>query len=116
MTAVEDRQLIAVMDVRLRWCRATRCRRAPPGCRARRARAPALDSGRFGGDRASQRGQNVQLVLEDALVGAQHLFVFLERRGDEAFAAGNRLLAVVVGRDGVKIDFEISLIAEDGCN
>ena len=66
--------------------------------RRERARG-VLDARRLGRDRLAQRLEDLQLALEDPLVGAEHLLlVFLERRRREAFAAGNRLLALVVGR------------------
>ena len=61
--------------------------------------------------RAAQRLEQLELALEDPLVGAEHLLlVLLQRRRDEALAAGDRLLAVVVGRHAARrFDFEISM-------
>src|SRR5262249_57066330 len=78
--------------------------------RGERARG-ALNARRLRRDHAAQLLEDLELALEDPLVGAEHLlFVFLQRRGDEALAAGNRLLAVVIRRNGVQVrlrDFDV---------
>src|SRR5205823_6291768 len=58
---------------------------------------------------------NLELALENPLVGAEHLlFVLLQRRRDEALAAGNRLLAVVIGRDGMEVRLrDLDVVPED---
>ena len=81
-----------------------RSRPARPARRARAsARAVSWIARRLRRDRAAQRLEQLELALEDPLVGAEHLLlVFLERRRDEALAAGDGLLAVVVGRHAVR--------------
>ena len=70
-----------------------------------------LNPRRLGGDGAPQLVEDLQLAFDDALVGAQHLlFVFLQRRRDESLAAGDGLLAMVVGWHGVQVrlrDFDV---------
>ncbi len=68
------------------------------------ARAVSWMRGASAAIRARRSSKMCELAFEDLLVGAEHLlFVFLQRRRDEAFAAGDRLLAVVVGRHGVQV-------------
>ena len=69
----------------------------------------------FGGDARAKLLEQLDLPLEDPLVGAEHLFfVFLQRRRDEPLASGDGLLAVVVGRNGVQIRFrDLDVVAED---
>ena len=73
-----------------------------------------LHARRLGGDRRAQRLEDLELALEDALVGAQHLLlVLLQRRRDEALAAGHGLLAVVVRRDVVQVRLgDLDVVAE----
>ena len=80
------------------------------GQRARRL----LNARRLGRDTSAQLFEQLDLALENALVGAQHLlFVFLQRRRDEPLAAGDRLLAVIVGRDRVQIRLrDLDVVAE----
>ena len=48
--------------------------------------------------------EDLDLELETPLVGAEHLLLVLfERRRDEALAAGNRLLPVIVGRNAAEV-------------
>ena len=79
--------------------------------RAATARAVSSTRGDSRGDLRAQRLEQLELALDDPLVGAEHLLlVFLQRRRDEALAAGNRLLADVVGRHGVQVrlrDFDV---------
>ena len=70
-------------------------RRSTTGCRASRS---------LSGDRAAQIVEQAQLEFEDAFVGTENfLLVLLQRRRDETLAAGDRLFAMVIGRDGVEI-------------
>ena len=64
--------------------------------------------------RPPQRVEDLHLALDDALVRAEDLlFVLLQRRGDEALAAGDGLLAVVVGRHVAEIRLrDLDVIAE----
>ena len=90
---------------------ASAARTSRRGQRARRV----LDARRFGRHLAAQRLEDLQLALEDPLVGAEHLrLVLLERRRGESLAAGDRLLALVVGRHGVKVGLrDLDVVAED---
>ena len=113
VAAVEDGQLVAVVDVRLdvvvdcgdlgQRGEDVQGGERPRGC---------LNPGRFAGDRAPQDVEDLELALHDPLVGPEHLlFVLLERGRDEALPAGNRLLAVIVGRHGVQVrlgDLDVS--------
>src|SRR5207253_4368521 len=65
--------------------------------------------------RRSSDLENLELALENALVGAEHLLlVFFQRRRDEAFAARDRLLAVVVGGHRVQVRLrDLDVVAED---
>ena len=114
--AVEDRQLVAVVDVRLDVV-VQRGGFGERGEHVERGGGPrgVLDARRLGGDRGAQRLEHLDLALEDPLVGAEDLlFVLLERRRDEALAAGNRLLAVVVGRHRVQVRLrDLDVVAED---
>ena len=102
MAHVGGHELVAVVHVRLGVVSKRRGlgeagqyveRRPPP-------RAVASTARRLGRDAGAQRLDQLELAFDAALVGAEHLlFVRLQRRRDEALAAGNRLLAdVVVGR------------------
>ena len=97
---VDGHQRIAVVHVRLGVVADRRGfgeagEHVERGQRARGVENPR----RFGGHALSQRFEELELAFDDALVGAEHLlFVFLERRRDEALAAGNGLLAVIVAR------------------
>ena len=73
-----------------------------------------LDARRLGRHAAAQRLEDLDLALDDALVGAEDLlFVLLERRRDEALAAGNRLLAVVVRRHAAEVRLrDLDVVAE----
>jgi hypothetical protein len=90
MPRIDDDHLVAVVDVRLDVV----VDRRRFGERAehveRRQRAGGrLDARRLGRDLASQALEDLQLALEDPLVGAEHLLlVLLERRRDVALAAG----------------------------
>ena len=115
MARVDDGQLVAVVDVRLdvvvdRGGLGQRRQHVERGERARRR----LNPRRLGGHRRAQRLEDLELALEDALVGAEDLlFVFLQRRRDEALAAGDRLLAVVVGRHGAQVRLrDLDVVAE----
>ncbi len=107
MTRVDDGHLVAVVHLRLDVVvdgRAFRERRQDVE-RAQRARR-RLDPGRFGGDGRAQGVEDLQLALDDALVGSQNLLLVLLQRGsDEALAAGDRLLPVIVGRHRVEVRF-----------
>ena len=112
MPRVDDRHLVAVVHVRLGVVVDGR-RFGERGEHVERGQGArgGLNARRFGGDRRAQRLEQLELALEDPLVGAEHLLlVFLQRRRDEALAAGDRLLAVVVGRHGVQVrlrDFDV---------
>ena len=64
---------------------------------------------------AAQRLEELELALDAALVGAEHLLlVLLERRRDEALAAGDRLLADVVVGHRVQVRLrDLDVVAED---
>ena len=64
--------------------------------------------------RRAQLLEELDLALEDPFVGAEHLlFVFFQRRRDEPLAAGDRLLAVIVGRNGVQVRLrDLDVVAE----
>ncbi len=74
-----------------------------------------LNARRFGGDAAAQVLEDLQLALEDSLVGAEYLgLVLLERSRGEPFAAGDGLLALIVVRNGVQVRFgDLDVVAED---
>ena len=74
-----------------------------------------LDLCRRPRDARAQRLEELHFALEDPLVGAEDLLlVLLERRRDEALAAGDRLLAVVVRRDVVQVRLRyLDVVAED---
>ena len=74
-----------------------------------------LNPRRLGGDAGAQPLEDRDLELETALVGAEDLlFVLLERRRDEPLAAGDRLLAVVVGRNVAEVRLrDLDVVAED---
>ena len=107
MPCIRDDHFVAFVDVRLRVVvdgRGLRQRgqHIQRGERTRRR----LNARRLSGHGAAQRFEQAQFQLEDALVGTKHfLFVLFQRGRDEALAAGNRLFAMVVGRNGVKIRF-----------
>ena len=65
--------------------------------------------------RPAQLLEELDLALQDPLVGAQDfLFVLLQRRRDEALAAGDGLLAVIVRRHRVQVRFrDLDVVAED---
>ena len=116
MARVDDRQFVAVVDVRLdvvvgRRCFGERRQDVDGGQCPRRG----LDPGRLGRHRQPEPLEDLELALEDALVGAQHLLlVFLQRRRDEPLAAGDGLLAVIVGGHGAKIRFrDLDVVPED---
>ena len=109
---VGDREFVAVVHLGLDVVvdaprsRPGRASTSSVGERPRRV----LDPRRFGRDAGAERLEELELALEDPLVGAEDLvFVLLQRRRDEALAAGNRLLAEVVGRHACRFDFEISM-------
>src|SRR5204863_498964 len=62
----------------------------------------------------AKRLEELELALDDPLVGAEHLLlVLLQGRGDEALAAVYRLLALVVGRDGAHVRFrDLDVVAK----
>src|SRR2546425_1237358 len=63
-----------------------------------------LYAGRFGCARPPQSLEDIELALEDPLVGAEHLlFVVLQRRRDEALPARDRLLPMVISRHRVQV-------------
>ena len=108
--------LVAVVHVRLRVVvdrrrLGQRGQRVERGQRARRV----LDARRLRGDLGAQPLEQLDLPLEDPLVGAEHLLlVLLQRRRDVALAAGDRLLALVVGRHGVQVRLrDLDVVAED---
>ena len=113
--AVDDGELVAVVDVRLDVVadRGSFGERGEHVERRQRARR-GLDARRLGGDLPAQPLEDLELALEDALVGAEHLLlVLLERRRDEALATGDRLLAVVVGRHRVEVRLrDLDVVAE----
>ena len=81
------------------------------GQRARRC----LDSRRFCGHRTDKCFEELELAFKNPLVSAEHFFfVFFQRRRDETLAAGDGLLAQVVGRDGVQVGFgDLDVVPED---
>ena len=88
MSRVHDCHLVAVVHVRLDvvvdGCALSKSRQHVQG---RERAGGRLDSRRFAGNRRPERLEDLQLALEDALVGAQDLFfVFLQRGSDEALA------------------------------
>ena len=96
-------------------CRPPRLRRAPPARRASRWPAPCpARAGASAATRARSRSKISSSRSSDALVGAEHLlFVLLQRRRDEPLAARDRLLAHVVGRDGVQVRLrDLDVVAE----
>ncbi len=116
MAHVGRGQLVAVVDVAA-WCSCRRprsrparpARRAPPG-----PRAVSSTRGASAVDPRAQRLEELELALDGALVGAEHLLlVVLERRGDEALAAGDRLLADVVVGHRVEVGLrDLDVVAE----
>ena len=115
MTRVDDGHLVAVVHLGLDVIvdgRVFRERRQDVE-RAQRARR-RLDPGRLGGDGRAQGVEDLQLALDNALVGSQNaLLVLLQRGSDEAFATGDRLFPVIVGRDRVEVRFRhLDVIAE----
>ena len=117
MTAVGDEEVVAVVDVRFDVVRKGGRLGQPgqhvEGGEAARGflnpRAPRAAT------RAAKLLEELDFALEDPLVGADHLLlVLLQRRRDEPLSAGNRLLAVIVGRNGVQIRFgDLDVVAED---
>ena len=82
--------------------------------RGERARG-RLNPRRFGGDRARAARSKISSSRSRIRSSApEHLlFVFLQRRRDEALAAGDRLLAVIVGRHGVQVRLrDLDVVAE----
>ena len=73
-----------------------------------------LDARRLGRNRLPQGFEDLQLALEDPLVGAEHLLlVFLQRGRREALAAGNRLFALIVGRHRMQVRLRnLDVVAE----
>ena len=116
MAAVADGELVAVVHVRLDVV-AERRRFRQPGKHVERGERTrrVLDACGVEGHARAQAFEQLDLALEDALVGAQNfLFIFLQRGRDEPLAAGDRLLTVVVARHRVKIrlrDFDV--VTED---
>ncbi len=115
VAAVDDDHLVAVVNVGLgvvadRGGVGQRAEHVEHGQAARRV----LDARRLGGHRRAQRLEELELALEDPLVGAQDLLlVLLQRRRDEALAAGHGLLAVVVRRDVVQVRLrDLDVVAE----
>ena len=94
MTAVGDDHLVAVVHVRLGVVGDRRgLGQRRQHVERRQGARRVLDPRRLGGHARAQLLEDLQLALEDPLVGAEHLlFVFLERRRREPLAAGNRLL------------------------
>src|SRR2546425_4512882 len=98
-------EVVAVVNVRLRVV-GNRRRLGKRGNDVQRGQGPCrvLDSRSFGGHARAEVLVYLDLALEDALVGAEHLLlVLLERGRREALASGNRLLAVVVGRRRMEV-------------
>ena len=115
VTPVDDRDLVAVVHVRLDVVR-KRSGFGEAGKdveRSQRARR-FLNARRFGGDPGAQLLEQLDLALEDPLVGAEHfLLVFLQRRRDEPLSTGDRLLAVVVGRHRMQVRLRnLDVVAE----
>ena len=110
-------------ELRRRRAREASCSwRSPrrrPGRRARRARRCACAVSRMRAASArhgrSQRLEQRQLANGNALVGVEHpVLELLERRRREAFAAGDRLLAVVVGGHGGEVrSRDLDVVPED---
>ncbi len=112
MARFGDDELVTVVDVRLREIGHRRgFGEASQHVERRQGARRVLDADRFDGNLAAQRLEDLQLPLEDPLVGAEHLLlVLLQRRCREPFAAGNRLFAVVVVRHVVQVglrDFDV---------
>src|SRR5207244_12644326 len=70
---------------------------------------------RFRRARPHHPPEDLELAREAPLARAEHvLLVLLERRRDEALAAGNRLLAVIVGRHRAQVRLRhLDVVAED---
>ena len=81
---------------------------------AARPRAVSWMRGASAATRGAQRLEQLDFALDDPLVGAEHLlFVLLQRRRDEALAAGDGLLAVVVGRHAGEVRLrDLDVVAE----
>ena len=121
--ALDDR-MAAVGDdaARRRRARAASCSWRSAAVSASAASTSSVASARAvswmrGASAATARAQlleDLQLALEDPLVGAEHLLlVLLQRRRGEPLAAGNRLLPLVVGRDGVQVRLrDLDVVAE----
>ena len=79
------------------------------------ARAVSWIRGASAATLGAQRLEDLELAREDALVGAEHLLlVLLQRRRREALAAGDRLLALVVGWHRVQVGLrDLDVVAED---
>ena len=74
-----------------------------------------LDAARGRGHAGAKRLEDRELALHDQLVGAQHaVLVLLQLGRDEALAAGDRLLAHVVGRHQPQVRAaDLDVVAED---
>ena len=116
MTSVHDEHLVTVVHVWLRVV-ADRGGLGQRGEHVARSDSPCrrLDRAGHRRDLGPQRLEQLDFALENPLVGAEHLlFVVLECRGNEPLAAGDCLLAQVVGRDVVQIRLrDFYVIAED---
>ncbi len=116
MARVGDQDLVAVVDPRLDVIvEGGVFGEGGQNIERRQRPGSGLDPRRFGRDRGPQAVEGLDLPLEDPLVGAEDfLLVLLQRRGDEALAAGNRLLANVVGGRRMQVRFrDFDEVAED---
>ena len=111
MAAVDHRQLVAVVHVRLDVVvDGRRLREGRQHVERGQGSRGLLDPRRLAADAVAQPFEDLELALENPLVGAEDfLLVFLERRRDEALAAGDRLLPQVVGGHRVQVRLRISM-------
>ena len=105
MSPIADRQLVTLVHLRLDVI-GDSGRLRQPGQHVEGGNRPRrfLDSYGFGGDPEAKLFEQLDLPLQDTLIGTQNLFfVLLERWRDEPLASGYGLFAMVVRWNGVQI-------------
>ncbi len=116
MARVGSSQLVARVHQRLRVVIGRRrFRERRQHIQRRQPARRVLDARSLRGDARPQGVENLHLAFENSFVGADDLFlVRFESRSDESLAAGNGLLAMVVGRHVRQIRLrDLDVVAED---
>ena len=116
MSGIGCDQIVPGMHHRLRVVqRGRRISQSAQHIEGRECPGRVLNPRRRRRDLGPHRFEQGQLTVGDFLVGPEHLLlVILQRRGDEALAAGDGLLAMVVGRDVGQVRLrDLDVVPED---